>query len=253
MHQLKSTVLSLASALALTALHLCAGCAGDVAEPYQLEHARILAVRAEPAQLGPGDVATLQALFTDSSAVPRLAAPAELEVSLPPELDRPELVALRGLLSRTAGGYQLHAPDAATLAQVRTALGVPADQPLTLTLDVQVRSADGVLRAQKQVRLGSTVANPAPPGLMVAGDQIAGDTTLRVAAGAETALTVSAPPDMATVRWFSSAGELRGYTQPAAWLTTDAQDAAASGHLAVVIRDVAGGVAWRVLALQVTP
>ncbi len=52
---------------------LLSACGDEVAEPYQLGHPRLLAIRTEPAVLPPGSEARLDALFTDGSAPPRLA------------------------------------------------------------------------------------------------------------------------------------------------------------------------------------
>jgi hypothetical protein len=245
---------SAAATLAAMAWTLGAGCAGDVAEPYQLDHARILAVRTEPAQLGPGARATLDALFTDSTATPRLATADELTVALPPELDRPEL---RALLSTTPEGVRLQAPDAGTLAQLRAALAVPEGELLRLPLTVRVRSADGVLHAQKLVAFGATLANPPPPTVAVDGATVAPGAEAVLSASRETSLEVTTGDELSAVRWFSSTGALRRYTQPTAWFSADDDDAADSagpgaspGHLAVVLRTAAGGVSWRVLVTK---
>lgn len=237
-----SRSLALAAALALAA------CADDVAEPYQLDHARVLAVRTTLAQLGPGQRGALEVLFTDSTAQPRLATDAEVTATLPPELDRPELA---GLLARRDGQWQVQAPDAAALAAARAALAVPVGAPLQIPLDVRVASADGTLLTQKLVSLGVAVENPPPPEVRIAGAAVEGPA--QVPAGAPVALAVSGVEPDAAVRWFSSVGELRRYTQVEAELEASELELADGGTLAVVVRSSTGGVAWRLVRVAPAP
>lgn len=225
---------------ALPLLPLLASCADDVAQPYQLDHARILAVRTDLAQLGPLDRSALEVLFTDSSAAPTLASPTQLEVRLAPELDelaRPELAPL---LVSSSDGWAVQAPDAATLDQARAALGLPAGQPLPLPLTLRVRTADGVLEAQKVVLLGTRLPNPQPPQLALE-ERAAGQDS-------ELSLEALAMPAEASVRWFAWPGELSSYTQPAATWTLSPSERP-DARLAVVVRTPDGGVTWQVRTL----
>lgn len=236
-------VLTLGAALAAATL---GACADDVAQPYELDHARVLAVRTDPAQLGPGDRGVLEVLTTDAAAAPRLARADELEVSLAPELDRPELSGLQGLLVSSPEGWAVHAPDAATLARARAALGLAAEAAVPLPLQLRVHGVDGVLEAQKVVLLGARAPNPPPPEIVI---------SERAATAGETerALEISAMPSGASARWFAWPGELASYTRPAATWTLSAQERAAAGLVAVVVRTADGGVAWRVHAVPAAP
>lgn len=225
--------------LSLLSLALLAACADDVAQPYQLDHARILAVRTDLAQLGPLDRSTLEVLVTDSTAAPYLASPAQLEVRLAPELARPELAPL---LVASPDGWAVHAPDAATLAQARLALGLPAEEPLPLPLSLRVHTSDGILEAQKVVLLGAHLPNPPPPELSLAERAVGLDTEL--------SLEALAMPADASVRWFAWPGELTSYTQPSATWTLS-PDERAQARLALVLRTPDGGVAWQVRTLPI--
>lgn len=223
--------------LPLLCLPLLASCADDVAQPYDLDHARILAVRTDLAQLGPGDRSALEVLVTDSAASPYLASPAQLEVRLAPELARPELASL---LVSSPDGWAVHAPDADTLAQARAALGLPASEPLPLPLTLRVRTADGVLEAQKVVLLGAHLPNPPAPEISLLERAVGQDTEL--------SLEALAMPQDASVRWFAWPGELTSYTQPAATWTLS-PDERPQARLALVLRNPQGGIAWQVRSL----
>ncbi|HRC58659.1 MAG TPA: hypothetical protein PKU97_22205, partial [Kofleriaceae bacterium] len=154
-------------------------------------------------------------------------------------------------------GVRIQAPDAGTLAQLRAALAVPEGELLRLPLTVRVRSADGVLHAQKLVAFGATLANPPPPTVAVDGATVAPGAEAVLSATRETSLEVTTGDELSAVRWFSSTGALRRYTQPTAWFSADDANAdddagpgASPGHLAVVLRTAAGGVSWRVLVTK---
>lgn len=249
-------------ALIAAAASLCGGCADDVAEPYQLNHPRVLAIRTEPAAIPAEGEARLEVLFTDGASPPRLAAPGELEVRLSPAVP----AELASLLSREADGWRVRAPDEATLDLARAQLGLAAAAavPLPLELDLQLSSESASLMAQKVVALGTFVGNPEPPQITI-GDRPATAETA-VPTGSEISLRASlagerggeedggpaGPLDDVTYRWFSSAGELRRYTQPLALLETSAAEAGALATVLVVARTPAGGVSWALAAVRPT-
>lgn len=246
---------------------LAAGCADDIAEPYELGHARLLAIRTEPAVLPPSSAtapseASLDVLFTDGvAAAPRLATAAELTLALPAALDRPEL---RALLERRADGWHLRAPDEATLQAARAELALPEGAPVSLPIEVTVTPADGAaapLHAQKLVTFGTFVGNPEPPRLHISDQPVPSALEARVAIphGAEVALraelpaeALAGPPDDVTYRWFSTFGELRYYTQPLALISAEADERDHTGGILVVARTPAGGVSWKFVATEVT-
>ncbi len=209
------------------------GCA-DVAQPFDLDHARVMAVRIDPPAIAAGETAIIDALFTDSTITPRVAAPMALDVALPPEA-----AAFADHLVRTADGWQLTAPDAATLATARAQAGLAAEAPLIVPLALTIATADGPLAAIKTVALGASAANPSAPAILL--DGAAGPLTLHPAT--EARLAVAAPDDDHDYRWFSSVGDLVGYTRADARI---APLEVGAGWIVVVARDQAGGVAWTV-------
>ena len=213
---------------ALVAL-LLAGCHDELVEPWQLDHDRIVAARAEPAGIVTGEVALLDGLVAHAGAVttePPTGATA-------PDAPAGLFTAVHFLFDH----WQIDAPDAAQLAAARSELGLPVDAavPLDVTL------VFGSLVAQKRVWLGESRMNPALPAILVDGAPAEQLDVLDLAGGHGIALSAAAPTG---VTWLSSIGTLHDASAPQAVLDLDA--APASGELVVVIRDGTGGMVWHV-------
>ena len=219
-------------------LPVLAGCT-DVPEPFDLDHARIMAVRIEPPSLEANATATIDVLVTDSSVMPRVADPDAVTVRL-----SAEAAAFARYLARTPQGWQLTAPDAATLAENRVAAGLAPDAAVPVPLELEVLTLDGPLAASKLVLLGPAAINPPTPTILV--DGIAGELAMR--AGTESLLTVEQPDATYRYRWFSSAGDLVGFTRAEATIKPAEVE---QGLIGVVVRDSAGGTAWSLSTITV--
>lgn len=221
-----------------TALALVTGCA-DVTEPYELDHARIIAVRTEPAVLAPGQRGTIAMLVTGVDG-PRAVAAEDFTVSVP------DALAAFVPVIRTADGWTVEAPDADEVAALRVTLGLSPEQPVAVPLTATTTVDAVALIAHKWTEVAATTANPTIAGVAV--DGVAA-TTVRVAAGSSPELTVThdAGPT-AVVRWLSSVGDLARYQSATA--TLDAA-APARGAVVVVVRDARGGVAWHIVPAEV--
>lgn len=233
--------------LALVSALLLASCT-DVPQPFDLDHPRIMAVRIDPPALAPGDVASIAPLVTDPTAQPRIAAPAEVEVALPPEA-----AAFASLLVREPDGWRLTAPDEATLAELRVAGGLAADALVIVPLEIRIAGltgpGEGPLVASKTVALGARAANPPAPAILI--DGASPPAVMR--AGAEITLGIAAPDPAHSYRWFSSVGDLMGFTRAEATLDAEVPPADQRGQIAVVVRDQAGGTAWTLVSVEVAP
>ncbi|MBL8622850.1 MAG: hypothetical protein JNK64_16155 [Myxococcales bacterium] len=217
---------------------LAVGCA-DVTEPYELDHARVIAVRTEPATLAPGEAGTVAVLVTGGDG-PRVVPADGLAVTVPAPL-APYVAVTRG-----PDGWTVVAPTAAQLAGLRAALGVPATEPAAVPLTITT-TVDGVaLVAHKWTVVDATAPNPTIAGVALDGVVA---PVLRAAAGSTPRLSVThdAGP-AAVVRWLSSVGELAQYQSADA--TLDAA-APARGAIVVVVRDARGGVAWQIVPAEV--
>lgn len=185
------------------------GCA-DVAQPYELEHARVMAVGVTPPGLAAGETARIDVLITDEAG-PRVADPLEVEISSD-----------FGLAITRDETWQITADGRASV----------------VLFDVRING----LTAQKTLAFGAHADNPPTPAIVGAVESIPANRDL---------VLVPEVIDPAwSYRWFSSVGELTGYTRAESTLEPIA---GASGALALVVRDQAGGTSWVITPATVQP
>lgn len=211
------------------------GCT-DVPQPFELDHARVMAVRVEPPALAPDAVGRIDVLVTDAERGPRLAEPATIVVTAPAGIE----------VVQVATGWEVRSPSAEELAGVRASLGLAADAEVIVPLAITVASSEGALAASKTIAFGAAAANPSAPALLVDGSPM-GD---RVQARADSSVAVAGPVAELSYRWFSSVGDLIGYTTSAVRFDDPPPG---EGLLGVVVRDQAGGVAWTIAPAEVLP
>lgn len=198
-------------------LLLLGACTPATDPPWQLDHDRILAVRANPPALLPGEIGRLEVLVAHAGA--------------PVSVEEPDQVAAPGSPLFTAvhfdqDHWQIDAPDDMQLAAARTELHLPVEAPVPLDLKIR----EGGLNAAKQILLGTTAMNPVLPPV-----------TLPTFDPGEHELLIEAT----NVRWFTSCGQLGGADQPRATLILDEP---CRGELVVVVRDGIG-VVWNVWSI----
>ncbi len=190
-------------------------------QPWQLDHERVVAVRATPPHIAPGEISMFDALLAHEDGPTTVEpvynaaapfAPGDLYTAVHFYIDH----------------WQIDGPSEERLAVARDELGLPPGTPVPLDVTLELR---GPLYAQKTVFLGDSRANPPAPVLTHGPD---------LEVGREYTLEVQAPPG-GNVRWLTSCGTLRDDTMPRA---THVVDEACDGELVVVLRDGDGGVAW---------
>jgi hypothetical protein len=191
------------------------GCA-DVAEPFELDHPRVMAVRLTPPGLASGETARIDVLVTDDEAGPRVAAPDDVEVT-------------------TVFGVPIARDDEGWLVTADDREGI-------VSLDIRARVGGEDLHAQKTVALGAHADNPAAPAIVGALTELAPDR--------DVVLAPELIDPMLSYRWFSSIGDLSGYTRPEVTLEPIA---GARGTIGLVVRDQAGGTAWVLAPAEVLP
>jgi hypothetical protein len=193
----------------------------------KLDHAQILAVRAEPAHVAPGQRAKIDILAgNDAGDVFEIA---------------PDTLTARGqggelAVEQTADGWFVTAgatPDLATLS-------------VTLAIDgISWPATKSLIVAEPAANPGITLAidgNPATQPPAAAFD-------LTAAAGATSELAVTATGALPfTYAWYSSVGDLSHIHSATATLATDA---AGEGVIVVVVRDDVGGVTWQVVPARI--
>lgn len=215
-----------------------AACTDDLDPPWQLDHDRIIAVRATPPQIAAGERAVVDALVGFKGAPVAELPPDDATVVSP--------ASLAGALTRDAARWVITAPGAAELEAVRAELGLAPTAPVPL--EIRVRHAGGALTATKTVRLGGAADNPTMTDVQI--DRASpGNAPVVVAPLVDVPLTI--PLDDATydVTWLSSCGTMHDFDLPTAHLRVEADDPQA-GQLVLVVRDASGGVNWRVWSID---
>lgn len=209
------------------------GCMGDIDPPWQLDHTRIVAVRAEPPAITAGQTSKIDALLGKKGGATIVATP-ELATVVSP-------TSLSDLLTIQDGSWAVTAPDDRRLAAARSELGLAADAPVPLQIGVSY--ADRTLLATKTIALGQAAANPPLAGILIDGVP-PGDGELTVDKLVKVPLSIPADDATYDVTWLTSCGTMHDFDLPAAYLKVEADDPM-SGELAVVVRDARGGVSWQ--------
>lgn len=223
--------------LAASAL-AAAGCTGDLDPPWQLDHDRIVAVRATPPAIEPGGRAALDALIALAGEGTSERAPEAAMVVSP--------VVLAGALAQEAGAWIVTAPDPAKLDEARAELRLMPGAPVPLVVGVAYHGL--TLFATKTVWLGAAAANPTLDAMTIDGAPADARTEIVVGKLVDVPLSIAAELDD-DVNWLTSCGTMHDFDLAQAYLRVEAEDPAA-GELAVVRRDARGGVAWRVWPIR---
>jgi len=214
------------------ALVVVLGACDDTTPAWQLEHDRIIAVRATPPTVAPRGRVDLDVLVTAVGEGPSVVQPMQVALAPngPPGFEESVIHDDRG--------WAVIAPDADTVAASRVALGLDGSAPVPLTVGLLVRAGQTDLAAVKTVYLGAERANPELGDVTVDGEPAADGMTVPV--GEEVELTIDATDDD-KIDWLSSVGDLGDVDDLVGHLEATAP---AEGFLAVVRRDPFGGVAW---------
>jgi hypothetical protein len=225
--------------LAAGACVLAAGaCTGDLDPAWQLDHDRIVAVRATPPSIAPGEQSTIDALLATKGARTSVAPP-ELATVVSP-------MSLAGVLAADAGRWVVTAPGEDRLAAAREELKLAPGAPVPLQIGVSY--AGQTLLATKTIFLGASTANPSLVNVMIDGKPATGSDVV-VNPLVKVPLSIDADDTQFDVVWLTSCGTMHDFDLPQAYLEVEADDPQA-GELAVVLRDGAGGVAWNLWAIH---
>lgn len=223
-----------AAALALGA----AGCIDELDPPWQLDHDRIVAIRATPPALEAGDKAEIDALISLEGAGTSERAP-ELAVVVSP-------MSLSGALAAEGGKWVVTAPDAAQIESARAELGLMPGAPVPLVVGVSYQGM--ALFGTKTVWLGMAGWNPTLDAMMIDGAPADARTEIAVGTLVDVPLSVAAD-ELDDVNWLTSCGTMHDFDLPQAYLRVELEDPT-EGQLAVVRRTRLGGVAWRVWSIR---
>jgi hypothetical protein len=210
------------------------GCAADIDPPWQLDHDRIVAVRATPPHIPAGATSQIDLLVSHSGLGTAEVAP-----------DAGTVVAPMRFASAMSGQI-ITCPSDADLDAARAELGIEPGMPVPLTIGV----LSGSLPATKTVWLGDTQDNPTLDNITVGGVTPAPGVAIAVPPDMDVPLSVDADEDVDIINWLTSAGTMHDFDLHAAHLHVLPADPQA-GELALVLRQPTGGVAWQVWPISV--
>jgi hypothetical protein len=222
--------------LALTAA--ASACTGDTDPPWQLDHDRIVAVRATPPRIAAGELARVDGLVARKGAPVVEQSPDSVTVASP--------ASLVGAVSSSDSGWTITAPDADQLAAARAELGLAAGA--LIPLELRVGFAGGARIATKTVWLGGDADNPAMTGVTI-DRATAGAAEIVVDPGVDVPLSIGVDDATYDVTWLSSCGTMHDFDLPSAHLRVEADDPT-RGQLVLVVRDATGGVNWQIWPIR---
>ncbi len=214
----------------------------DFATPAELEKPQIVAVRAEPPAVAPGQTSELSLLLLGPDG----------------EVDDAEIS--WSVVATSPGAPLLGTVETDGDGRVfYTAPSVIEDGLTIGTVQVDVSVADRQLSAIKAIALGAglSLINPelsafyANEDNLIAG-QSDGAVSLAMTSEQEIELAVETTPELSaqsTFAWYSTVGELEDYQSNPAQLI--AGDRVGDGWLFVVVRDGLGGVVWQRVSVSI--
>jgi hypothetical protein len=215
----------------LAVLALVVGCTNDVDPPWQLDHERVIAVRATPPGIVAGETSQLDALLGRSGDIPLESAPETVTVVSPESLS--------GAVSQQGGTWIVTAPADLAAARAELMLGPTDPVPLRLRLTFPDFEFVGL----KAVFLGEHRDNPSLGVIRIDGEDKTAALRLVVPKVTDVRLDVSFD-DTFGVNWLTSCGNMHDYDLPGAYLRVEPEDPQ-DGMLGVVVRDAKGGAAWK--------
>lgn len=235
---------------ALLLLVALPACIDDLDPRWTLQHDHVVALRASPPAIEPGESAMLDALVAHADGPTTLEVPIEAAaLQAPPSLE--------GAVYTDGGRWFVYGPSAETLAIARTELDLAADAPVPLDVYAAfARPTGDAMYVKKRVWLGTTADNPAPPLAAVDGTPMPEVVIDGPRAGLAPEIAIPRATDVyvstmldATLRanWLTSCGELFQDDVATAFVRLDEP---CTGELALVVRAPDGGVAWRVWPLR---
>jgi len=207
------------------------GCTGNLDNPWELDHDRIIAVRATPPHVTAGQKSQVDVLVGRKGSPVAEQAPDQVSVLSPQSL------------AFAIAGATVTAPSEAQLAAARSELALEPGALVPLVLGV----AAGGFAATKTVWLGDTRDNPALADLSIGG--ASPGVSLVVPRDQDVPLFVTADDSVDTVNWLTSCGTMHDFDLHAAYLRVEPDDSQ-QGQLAVVLRDASGGVSWQVWPIR---
>ena len=215
------------------------GCAGDLDPQWQLDHDRIVALRAEPPGIAAGEQSVISGLISLKDVGTMEAAPEAAIVASPQSM--------AGVVTFDSGRWVVTAPTEDRIAAARNELGLAPDAPVPVIIGVSY--AQQTLLATKTVTLGMALQNPQLGDVLIGGAPAPAADVVVPATG-DVMLSTAIDNDTQDINWLTSVGEMHDFDLSDARLTLADDDDRSTGSLAVVVRDEVGGATWRVWPIR---
>lgn len=222
----------------LLLLLLLPACTDDTDPAWQLDHDRIIAIRATPPAIAAHEQSVIDGLRGFHGAPVAEAAPDAVTVLSP--------AGMTGAVTTDGARWIATAPGDDQLAAARLELGLAADAPVPLAIEARY----GALRATKTIWLGRHADNPAMAGIAI--DRAAAPpaaTELVVPPATDVPLSIGITDDHFDINWLTSCGTMHDFDLASAYLHVEPDDPV-SGQLALVVRDGQGGVSWQIWPIR---
>jgi hypothetical protein len=233
------------SAFMIVAAFGAAACTGDLDPEWQLDHDRIVAVRATPSRIPAGGQAVLDGLVAVKGGMTGVAQPeaAEVAPTAPP--------AFTGAVVLSNGHWVVNAPSEDVIENARQELGLADGTPVPLDVGIAFTNSLGApMAALKTVYVDDMADNPTLGAVTVNGAAVAPTDSLTVPYNIDVPLTVDEDPTW-DVEWYSSCGSLLDDNELSARIHVNPKDPI-YGQLGVVVRDTLGGVVWQLWPITTT-
>lgn len=215
-----------------------AACTDDLDPPWQLDHDRVVAVRASQPGLAPGQSATIDALIGTKDAPLAVRVPEAAIVVSP--------TSLSDTLSHVGSDWVVTAPSEDRLAAARSELKLAAGAAVPLQIGVSYNGM--ALFATKVIELGAAANNPTLDNVMVNG-VAPGTSDIVIGKLIKVPLSVDANDLDFDVTWLTSCGTMHDFDLPSGYIFVE-EDDPTEGQLALVVRDAHAGVAWQVWTIR---
>lgn len=232
---------------------IATGCVGDLDPVWQLDHDRVVAVRATPPHILAGSAAVLDGLVAHKGS--DLAMLTDVESPTIAAVSPLMPMSLQGAVVPDGSGWQVVAPSQDVLDAARAEMMLGSGDSIPLAVGMIFGSGDladvgsnglvgsGLFAATKIVVLGDASDNPVVSGTLVNGVNVEGSAAITIPPIVDVPIQTDVGSDGDTVEWLTSCGTMHDDNEIKTFMTIGSGDPT-SGELAVVHRDGSGGVAW---------
>jgi hypothetical protein len=233
-----------------------AGCIGNIDPEWEINHDRVIAVRATPPHIPAGSASVLDAFLSHRGSDGSASAYTDVETPAAAIVSPAMPMSLQGAVMQSGSAWEVVAPSEDVLDAARAELMIGSGSAIPLEIALVFGSGDlgdigsnglvgsGLFAATKIVWLGDSADNPVVSGTLVNGVSVEGSAAITIPGNVNVPIATDADGSAGdTVNWFSACGTLYDDDEIKTFLNVAPTDSQ-RGEFAVVHRDGSGGVAW---------